>query len=318
MRTLLLVLTASLALSPPRIAEACSIPACTQGFFVPAGIHSQAPANIPGLYWRPMRSYEDIGDPKNVVLTNVADPGTPLAFTVQPMTGGDLLIVPSAPLVPGERYLISDRNQCEITHQLGPDDTFTVGPAAPLPTDLGTLSVISAGIEQMSLAVHDGSCSSNAVVAQTSIQVEPSAAAAPWMDALHFQTFVDGKPWSYESIITQPPPPGASEMGRARDRVYEICSSDNALLTPTGSGLTPGKHIVTVRATLPGSSQVATSSPLEVKLDCNGVSEPGTTTSPAGCSTTGPGAAPWLALALLALRRRRSAMIANCVPRHQN
>ena len=177
-----------------------------------------------------------------------------------------------------------------------------------MPSELGTLIVTSAGIEPMSLATYDSSCSSEAVVAQTSIQLEPAASARPWLDALHFETLVDGNPWSYRNIVWEIPPPGASPLGRASDRVFERCDTSSPAGTQT-PGLARGKHVVTMRATLPGTGQVITSSPLEVTLDCTGGAQPGTDLDPVtdsgGCIAGGSGAAPGLALALLALRRRR-------------
>jgi hypothetical protein len=306
MRTMVLVLAAaSVALSAPRTATACSLPACTQGFLVPGGRGVEVPANIPAVYWRPMRSYEAFSDPVNVVLANAADPKTSLAFTVQPADHGDFLLVPSAPLVAGQRYLVSDHNECEQTQSPGPEVAFAVGPAVAMPSELGTLVVTSAGIERAGLANYDSTCSSDAIVAQASIQLEPAASAIPWMNALHFETLVDGEPWSFRNIVWEVPAPGASPLGRGRDRVFERCDADHLSPTQT-TGLARGKHVVTMRATLPGTGQVITSSPLEVSLDC--AAQPDTQLDPepsaGGCNAGGSGAPLWLAAALLALRSR--------------
>jgi hypothetical protein len=94
-------------------------------------------------------------------------------------------------------------------------------------------------------------------------------------------------------------PPGASPLGRARDRVFHVCSSMDDTV---GKGVAEGKHVVTMRATLPGTSQVVMSSSLEVTLRCNQPAgdPPAVPPGAGGCSA---GAGPGLGLALLALVR---------------
>ena len=80
-----------------------------------------------------------------------------------------------------------------------------------------------------------------------------------------------------------------------------------------GKGVAEGKHVVTMQAKLPGSSQVVMSSSVEVTLHCNQPAgdPPADTPATGGCSA-GAGAGPLLSLALLALvrparRRERTA-----------
>lgn len=310
MRPALLVLAAaSFTLSTSRPVDACSAPACWAGAFVP-GDHGRVPANVPGLFWRPMSGYALKSDPGNVVLTSAADPTTPIPFTAQPLGSGDFLLVPDAPLTPGD-YVLTDRTECAYLGTTGPQVAFTVTSAAPLPSALGALAAMPASLQQIDLETAAGTCSAKTTVAAAQIELTPAADALAWLDALHFETWVDGKRWQYSPSLNAVVPPGASPLGRAQDRVFQICSSMDSTV---GGGLSAGKHVVTMRATLPGSTQVATSSALEVTLQCDGTAGPPMDGAPAGdpaggapaaggCSA-GPGAGPWLGLALLALVRR--------------
>lgn len=304
MRSTLLVLAAtSLTLWTARPAEACSPLPCSPGAFVP-GDHGSVPANVPALYWRPLSGYELTADPNNVVLARAADPTTAIPFTAKPLAGGDFLIIPSAPLAPGS-YAIVDHTMCEGFDLSGPHAAFTVEAASPLPTILVPLVATGMRIDQMELETRLGSCSVQTTVAAVDIGLAPTLVKDPWFDALHFETLVDGNPWHYRASLTVEPPPGESPIGRGRDRVFQVCST----MDPSVTGLAAGKHIVTMRATLPGSTQVVMSEPLEVTLACDGDptnDPPDTGRSVGGCSA-GAGAGPALGLALLGLlggRRR--------------
>src|SRR3569623_1962903 len=124
----------------PRPAAACSPPPCWPGYFTP-GDAATVPANLPAIYWRPVRSgvQDSPPDVSQVVLATTADPATPLAFTAMALANGDYLLVPDAPLVAGTDYTIIDHTACGATADAGPRVTFHAAAAAPLPTSLGTL-----------------------------------------------------------------------------------------------------------------------------------------------------------------------------------
>jgi uncharacterized protein (TIGR03382 family) len=309
--TWLIISSASLALSAPRLADACSPPPCWPGAFVP-GDQARVPANVPALYWRPMSGVGITVMPENVTLASTAAPTVPIAFTAQRLANGDYLLVPDVPLVEGSSYRLTDHSKCGLGDERGPEVTFSVGPDAALPSSLGTLSAAPSAVGQMNLATTSGSCFSEATVSQAPIELVASPAAAAWMDVLHFETLVDGRPWHYATVIGAATPPGTSPSGRARDRVFEICDAKDPGI---GEGLAAGAHVVTMQATLPGSAQVVMSSSLQVTLACDpgdDPDEPGEPDKPdsraSGCSTGGSSAAPWVVLALFALVRRRSAV----------
>jgi hypothetical protein len=306
MRSTLLVLAATgFTLWTSRPAEACSPLPCWPGAFVPRD-HGEVPANVPALYWRPMSGYELTADPNNVVLATAADPTTAIPFTATPLANGDFLIVPDAPLARGS-YVIVDHTQCEDFNLPGPSAAFAVEAAMPLPTTLVPLIASPSRLEQIDVESRLGACSAQVMVATSVVELAPTFVKDPWFDALHFETLVDGNPWTYRSGLTLNPPPGESPLGRGRDRVFSVCATTD----PTVSGLAEGKHVVTMRATLPGSTLVVMSEPLEVTLRCVMTGDPtgdppGSGRATGGCSA-GAGVGPALGLALLGLlggRRR--------------
>ena len=310
MRTTWMILgAAGVALAVPRPADACSPPLCWPAAFVPAdGAH--VPANVPGLYWRPMSGFGASAKPENVVLESVAAPGVSIALTAQLLPNGDYLLVPATALVAGNSYRLTDRSTCAQTGDRGPEVVFQVGPAAPMPSRLGALSAAAVGVIEMNLATRSGSCFSPATVAQTSIELVPDSAAALWVDALLFDTLVDGKPWHYYTSINVQPAPGTSPAGRARDRVYAVCASKDP---GVGEGLAAGRHVVKMQATLPGTTDVVMSESVDVTLSCTEApKDPGSGSGSdsdsdgSGCSAGGRGVAGGMALVLIPLIRRRS------------
>lgn len=256
------------------------------------------PANVPGLYWRPMSGFGASVKPENAVLESTAAPGTSIALTAQQLANGDYLLIPATPLVAGGSYRLTDRSTCAQTGDRGPEVVFQVGPEVPVPSSLGGLSAAAVEVMEMDVATASGSCFSRATVAQTSIELMAESAATPWIDALHFETLVDGKPWHYFTSINVQPPPGTSAAGRARDRVFAVCASNDPGLF---EGLAAGKHVVKMQATLPGTTQVMMSESVDVTLSCT---EPPKGSEGDGCSAGGPGAAG-MALVLITLIRRR-------------
>lgn len=174
MRSALLVLAAtSFTLSTSRPADACSPPPCWGGAFVP-GNHGRVPANAPALFWRPMFVYDDLTSHRmNVVLTRAADPTTPVPLTAQSFGFGDFLLAPNAPLAPGD-YVLTDHTDCDEFGITGPQVAFTVGPTAPMPSELGTLTAIPEGVQPIELSTSLGSCSVQTPVAAAQIQLTPS------------------------------------------------------------------------------------------------------------------------------------------------
>jgi hypothetical protein len=305
----LVVVVVCLGLFAPRIADACSPQQCSFGAFVP-GAQGRVPANAPGLYWRPMLFSHD-ATPSNVLLASAASPTTPIPFTAEPIGGTHYLLVPHVSLAEGS-YILADRNDCG-PGGTGPQVTFTVTPVAAMPTSLGPLVASAASLEKITLLDSSGPCDVDAQVSQASIQLAPSLVANPWLDVMHFETLVDGKLWSYSNSAVQEIPPGASAAGRGVDRVFQVCSPN----TKAQVGLLAGKHTVSMRAHVPGSTTTIMSDEIQVTLNCGDASDPGPddpggSHATGGCSAGGTGASLWPLLALIGIiarlgaRRRRA------------
>jgi len=291
----------------PRPADACSAPPCWPGYFTP-GDATTVPANLPAIYWRPQSSVSS-NDPPNlslVVLATTTDPNTPLAFTTVAQANGDYLIVPTAPLVAGTDYTIVDHNACGTTEDTGPRVTFHAVAAAPLPTSLGTLAIVDHDMATFLVGTSSGSCSSNVLADQARLELTPSADVVPWKDAMHFQTLADGHSWGASTSINATSAPGASWIGRAVDRLYHTCATDD---DATFDGLAIGAHQIAMTATLPGSSISLDASAVALDLECpaNGSGSGGSdVVHPIedGCNAGGA-AGPLVLLALLGLVRRK-------------
>lgn len=309
--TLLAIAIPVLALAAPRAADACGPVPCWQGYFVP-GDAAHVPANLAAVYWRPMSSAAGpiAADPSRVVLTSTADPGKPLPFTATALANGDFLLVLDAPLTAGTSYTITDGSTCTFTGEHGPHAMFTAGPAAPLPTRLGTLVVTDGEVGALEVATASGSCSNEVSADRSTFVLAPATDAQPWLDVLQFETIVDGTQWRVASSINQTLSPGASWHGRGSDLLYRVCKTTD---TTVDQGLAAGTHDVELRATLPGTPVMLTSDSATVALACTADPEAectgGATCKPdqAGCSASGASGAPWLvvALGLLLCRRRR-------------
>lgn len=306
-RLLLLSLPVILAISA-RPADACSAPQCWPGAFVP-GDNATIPENAPGFYWRPSIASGQPADPSTVQLRDVADPGTSLGFTATQLPNGDYLLTPDAPLVAGARYALEDRSICNgtTTHA-----TFTAGPAAPLPTSLGSMGIIGHGNRlPIQVATASGSCSTEVDAEVLGIELVTSADATPWKDLLLYETIVDDQPWSNQASINAPVTPGQSWKGRGADTLYRICKPNADALQP---GLAIGGHYVRFRATLPGAATSLATSPTLIELMCDADPDEEEENHPSdggGCSSSTPASASFVLLALAFLlvtssRRRRS------------
>ncbi len=253
------------------------------------------PANLPGVYWRPLDSNsggDDPADSSKVVLATAAAPTTPLPFTTTPLADGAYLIVPTDPLVENTTYVVTDGNTCESAGTTGPTTSFQVGAAAQLPIVVGSLSVVSDTVEMMAVGTSSGSCSTSILAHRIGITPSLIFEALPWTSVFHFETYIDDQLWQRsESITTR-----ASERGTWV--LYRTCESDDTGASP---GLAAGPHTVKVKATIPGTSTVLWSESLSVDMHCPG--EPGSPDDSngdgGGCQTSGTSPSVWLLLATL-------------------
>ncbi|MEO7731481.1 MAG: hypothetical protein ABIY55_10950 [Kofleriaceae bacterium] len=314
-RWLLVLVPSSLAFAAPRVADACSPPACRPATFVPAeGVH--VPANVPGLVWTPLFDAFNQAppDPAHVSLVRAADPSTPLPFKAQAIRYSTaFLLVPDAPLTAGETYLVTDGVTCTDDGKpgagTGATTRFVAAAEAPLPTELGTITTGVQLSATRTVPVSTGECTKDMAVVQRTITLAMDAKAAPWADLLQLQVFVDNAQSSGDVTLVR-----SSVDGRAigaRVDVFRICPT---LATDT----TPDTRQLQLRATLEGMAAPVVSTTIPITLVCPATSQPPVTppvTPPAqppvdppvtdhgdaGCNATGSGSLAWLGLALGAL-----------------
>ncbi|MFN0245470.1 MAG: hypothetical protein ACKV2T_01095 [Kofleriaceae bacterium] len=285
--------------------DACSPPPCWAGGLLPAD-GATIPANAPALYWRPASG----GTPGEIRLTAVGGAQIPLTSVREPNSDAYVL-TPSTPLVAGTQYVLEDTGECLYQEPLR--STFTAGPAAPLPTSLGTTQRDGAYVrDDISIATARGSCSIDLDAASAIVTLTHSADAEPWQDLLVYETLADSQLWAPHTAINVSRPLGASWRGRARDQLYRVCVDNDE-----GRGLAEGTHEAAFRAYLPGQAKlVATSVSVETACEpsngsngsgSNGSNNPGTPTDPGGCCSTSSRShdVAWVAFLGLLLRRRR-------------
>lgn len=274
--------------------EACSPSLCLWGYFYPAD-GEQIPAHAPALVWRPTGD-RDVSSIAPVATLRRDDTQAEQPFTTE-TTGRAFMLVPGPALAPGT-YTFEDPALC---HESGAGPFhFTVGPAAPLPTVLGALVAQPMARAEIRVA-EAGSCSEPVDAAKVDVAVTVSPEAQPWAALLQYTTIVDGGVWQPSDSLPRELPVGASWVGHGVDRLYTICSPDRTGQIPSG-GLTEGRHVVVMQATLPGTDLELSTDPIEVELSC--------ADGAGGCRCAGVGgAAPaallgGLLLAALGLRRR--------------
>lgn len=288
-----------------REAEACSAPVCLPPYFTPTE-GGTVPSNLPMIYWRPMGPLgSPSGDPQLLTLTTAADPSTPLGFTATKADDAYLL-VPDEPLVASTTYVFTDNNTCAPdVPGTPPTRTFQAAASAALPTSLGSLSHVAI-TGQLDVWTSSGSCTTPVDASYVAITLSLSPDALPWRDALHYETLVDGIPWSGAfDTLTGPNP------GHVVDTIYRVCASTDP---GAATGVDGSVHEISVRATLPGTTVSVTTPPLTIQLLCSSdpdPMDPDPMTPPdpessGGCTTTSPASSGLVLIALaLAGRRRR-------------
>lgn len=333
------------ATSYPLDAQACSAPwLCGTHRLRPAtSATATLPANAGGVWYLPIFSpypwtgtYSDDqtvgrsielrlvqGTETTVLATQVADrsfSSTVLRFGVHT----------DATLPIGAMLILSANPKCASGDGgLGvPEDLGSYEIVAPVerPTTLGTLGVELLPDTQVPQPA-GGACSLPATTASARLTVNLDAGAQAWLDAMTFETVVDGARW--EPAVTEAPGAiysdsqfeGGSFRGLGTDEVFAKCGA-------MANGVTEGQHVVQMRGVLPDGTVVATEEqtitlacPASTTKPDGGVSDASvpdagvagpTSLRGGGCSLGGgeERRAPfeWLALAasLVFVRRRRS------------
>lgn len=305
-------LLVSVSLYQPAAAHACSGPTeCGASFSLPYR-GAEVPANLPGIELYLRETAQD------VVYTLRTTGESPVDLRTTKV--GELITFD--PLEAAREYQLAASWTCEYLDDLSLEATFTTTEAAPLPTTLGSLSAGEPTLGDVDLPADDAACALPVAASYVDVEVDLSDEATPWVEALYFETLVDGRVWRPTGHIfgDGEVPPWESWFGRGRDRVYVQCGS-----TPHGayaeSDLAEGEHTIEMRARVAGTDEFLSAGEVTVNLTCgenpgnpDGGVDDGSTTSGEGdtsCSVGGsssPTSAMGfvIALALVGrLRRRR-------------
>ena len=258
--------------APPAEACTCRRPCCGQVWVTPQG--DRIPSNVPGFSWWPGPSSEDgcvsatatADDVRLFHLTGGVELPVPLSLTAD---GTGYLVRPMEALAVGGRYRFVGGSLCARTERFGSSArpvTFEVGNPVPVPTSLGTLAVAAPRVGTLPVRSLTGGCLGEVIAVAAEVTVQHTPDAQSWAPMFLYETLVDGMPWAHVRSLCDQPAHGASVYGRGRDLVYAVCVSDDRTVERT---LSPGRHTVRFRATLPGSSTPIDSQPIEVDLRCD-------------------------------------------------
>lgn len=295
-----------LGLFAPEAARACSAPACTSArVLLPTEAH--VPVNVTTFSVQ-----EGIQGGESAGITGVrlidAEIGTELAVELRESN-----IVINGAMEPGRTYKLEVSSGCgdTITTTIEAED------AAPIPTELGTLTVGSPRQGRVPAPSSQGSCYQEVDAVSVRFSVQGSEAVQPYWDLLVWETLVDGVPYRPRGTISPSnmfgspglsTELGGSWFGRGEDVVYAACGDRRY------EGVAQGSHEVVLRATVPGTDIELETAPVTIDLRCDVTPPPPPPppeSSAASCSATPvPGSTGALALVAvvaigLVLRRRR-------------
>jgi hypothetical protein len=260
-----------LVLLAPERSAACSC-VCdfpTWGFVSEGGL---IPSNSPGLLW--WGEFEEVKSKDQALPVQIAGAsGEPLSVEYELVSKDRRLWLfrPRDGFKRGKSYVFTTRSICErvfggefgVKEQrisVTVSDQAAVSPAGPVTLKIGepvtgALS-IAAGV----------SCSASANAVQIPIKMVLPEVMTAFRDQLSFETMIDGTDrWSPSASICTIVLPGASWRGKGADLLFRICGD-----TPTFAhgGLAAGRHIVEMRASLPGTDFLAVTSKVEIELRC--------------------------------------------------
>lgn len=263
---------AFLAAAPRAEACSCAAQCCGLVWVTPQG--DRVPANVPGLSWwpgpeGPLGCQAAEGSAEDVRLLHLTAGGeVPVDLALASDLSG-FLARPLEALAVGDRYRFVGGSLCAGTERFGSSSrasTFEVTAPAPLPSSLGTIVAGAPRAGVLVVSTRSGSCATGVSAAAAEVTLRLAPAAQPWATLFLYETLVDGAPWAHQRSLCGTTPHGASVYGRGRDVVYAVCASDDPHIDRV---LSPGRHSVRFRATLPGAPAPVESEPFDVDLRCD-------------------------------------------------
>jgi hypothetical protein len=273
-----LVLTAALAFWPVR-AEACSCGAADEGFVWPSG--AVLPRNTGGFPWwgevhqfrndrveralppRTLFKIERVaaGGPENVDFDLQFAPEAFADRTPPPWSRALVILKPRHPLSAGAKYRLSYRLREFPRYSEKPSlsDRYQIVEvsvsADPMPaTTRASLALGKVVVAPLQVSGRGGLCSMGISAAQLPVSLRLPPAAEPWRNALLYDVTLDGeRAWRPAHSSCEEVPHGTSWVGQSKELLFVSCSD-----APVAEPLSPGEHLVTMRAWLPGTDLVLT------------------------------------------------------------
>jgi hypothetical protein len=251
------------AIVAPRVADACSPAFCRiqsvlphTGATVPASLHTIAwmPGGFTSTTGAALTALYELPSRRSIPLQLEGfGGGWSEAFTYRI----------TEPLLEGVEYELAG-GACpgtDLSTTGEETSTFRTGPAAALPSTLGTLSIVQTAVGQIDLQA-GGMCTQRVIVAYVDLELTHSAEAEPWKDALEYQTTVDGSIYRPLSTIGRAPVWGESWAGRGKERIAVSCEG------PREGLVLEGTHVVRISARTPGEGRFVESDAITVELRC--------------------------------------------------
>jgi len=251
-------LLCTLFLAPERSAACSCIFVATWGFVSDGGL---IPRNSRGLLWWG-EFQESTGTDQSPPVQIASASGKPLPVEYELVTKEQYpslwLFRPRGGFEIGESYVFTTQRTF-ISFEKGEEQRVSVtvsDRAAESPAGPVALKIGEPTIDALRIAT-GGSCSRSVNASQLPIEMDLPEAMRAFRDHLYFETIIDGTDrWSPSPSLCASIVPGASWRGKGVDLLFSAC----------GDGLAAGRHTVEMRASLPGTDVLASTSRVEVEL----------------------------------------------------
>jgi MYXO-CTERM domain-containing protein len=290
-RILLSGALAALATLAARPAAACQPPRCWPASAIP-GPGARVPANVPALGFTATQIGGTFsGDPNAFELL---DPmGKPVRLTVERTAPNapSFFLRPQEALQPNSTYRIRYPQAClgsPVPEPQVVEQPLLIGPASPVPTSLGTVTVTGHRVAEASVGYFIGACNLSPLRAGlTHVQIQPSPELQAYLALGRIDVRIEGR----SAPIVNYEQPGA--RAPVELDVYAHCAGDAGM----SGGLRPGRYQVEFAADLFGVTPLPppVTIPLDVYCDEPPAGDAGpdaVTEPPADAAGTRDGARP--------------------------
>jgi hypothetical protein len=256
-------------------ALACSPSLCAMSWARPAD-GTSVPANLGAIEYAAQPRVLPVGEDTSAIddalaqsVELVSESGVVIPLALQHPASSPRLywLLPTMPLEPGESYALKLPHPCGNPQDRGRlTQTFTTGPAAPMPRQLGSISKIVTEAVVLDGVVDDGICVTDleATVARVELAIAPEL--RPYLAATRFTAYIDGD--RRRDLTVEGP------SDRAVMKLVAACDGRQGFLEP-------GQHQLELRAEVLGQTDALPPLFADIDLACSG--------SSFGCAMVTPG-----------------------------